>query len=190
MLHRFRPVLLAFAGATFITSIACSSQADDNLNRAAVQYRDKDFPAAYASAGKSSDLAHRTFVRGMAALRIDKFDEAVALLTEAEQKVPLIADYAAFYQAEALQKLKKYPAASAKAASIRTSFPNSKVVRRSEKMFADILFESGDFKGASKSYQTYIEKYPAGGDAIDASYQSARCREELTDPGGALLTTG
>lgn len=187
MLHRFRPVLPVFAGVAFLAGTALSSPADDYLNRAVAQYRDKDFGAAYTSAGKSSDQMYRSFVRGMAALRLDKFEDAATLLAEAEQRLPLIADYAAYFQAEALLKLKRYPAASAKAASIRASFPSSKVVRRSEKLNADILYESGDYKGAFNLFQSYIEKYPSGGDAVDANFQSARCRQELADDGGALM---
>ncbi len=188
MSYSFRPILLAFAGITFLTGTTRTLQADDYLNRASTQYRDKDFAGAYTSAVKSSDQVHRAFVLGMAALRMDKFEEAAALLAEAEHKLPLIADYAVLFQAEALLKLKRYPAAYAKAVSIRTSFPTSKTVRRSEKLSADILHESGDYKGALKSYQAYIEKYPSGSDAVDASFSSAHCREELTDAWGALLT--
>ena len=157
------------------------------MHRAAEQYREKDFGDAYTLAGKSADLTQRSFLRGMAALRLDKFEEAVAFLAEAEQKLPLVADYAAFYQAEALFKLKRYPAASAKAAAIPSAFPASKLMRRSEKLSADILYEAVDYKGALKAYQAYIEKYASGGDAVDASFLSARCREELADLSGALL---
>jgi soluble lytic murein transglycosylase len=187
MIYRFRPVLLAIVVTTLLTGTVCSSSADDYLSRAAELYREKDFGGAYTSAGKSTDLVQRAFVRGMAALRMDKLEEAAGLLAEAEQRLPMVADYAALYQTEALLKLKRYPAASAKAASIQGSFPASKAVRRSEKLLADILYEAADYKKALKSYQSYIEKYPSGGDAIDASYQSARCREELGDAGGALL---
>ncbi|HXE96878.1 MAG TPA: tetratricopeptide repeat protein, partial [Dongiaceae bacterium] len=187
MFHCFRPVLQIFAGAAFLAGTALTTAADDYLSRAAELYRDKDFGAAYSTAGKSSEQTYRSFVRGMAALRTDKFEEAATLLAEAEQKLPLIADYAAYFQAEALLKLKRHPAASAKAASIRTSFPSSMVVRRSEKLYADILYESGDYRGAFKALQSYVERYPSGADAVDASFKSARCREELADAGGASL---
>lgn len=186
MIHYFRPVLLAFAGVTILSAPAFSTLADSYLNRAAAQYRDKDYAAAYASAEKSSDQLHRSFVRGMAALRMNNFEEAVTHLADAESKLPLIADYAVFFQAEALLKLKRYPAAAAKAASIQVSFPSSKLLRRSEKLYADILFESGDYKGALKLYQAYVEKYPSGNDAVDASFSLARCREESSDAAGAL----
>lgn len=187
MVYRIKPVLLAFVGTALLTGTVHSSSADDYLDRAAEQYREKDYGGAYTSAGKSTDLTHRSLVGGMAALRMVKFEEAAALLADAEQRLPMVADYAAFFQAEALLKLKRYPAASAKAASIQSSFPSSKNVRRSEKLLADILYEAADYKGALKSYQSFLEKYPSGGDAVDAGYQSARCREELGDAAGALL---
>ncbi len=187
MSHQFRPALQVLVGVIILAGTACTSLADDQLTRAAAQYREKDYAGAYASALKSTDQAHRLFIGGMAALRVEKFEEAAALLADAEKKLPLIADYAAYFQAEALLKLKKYPAASAKAAAIPASFPSSKVVRRSEKLNADIQYESGDFKAALKLYQTYIEKYPSGSDAVDASFQAARCREESADAGGAML---
>lgn len=186
MTYRFRPLLQALTGIIFLAGTTQALFADDYLNRAAEQYREKDFGGAYTSAGKSTDLAHRSFVRGMAALRMDKFEEAAALLAEAEQKSPMIADYAALYQAEALLKLKRYPAAAAKAASGLNSFPSSKTVRRTEKLLADIFYEAADYKGALKLYQSFMEKYSSGGDAVDAGYKSARCREELGDAAGAL----
>lgn len=186
MSYQFRPVLLAIAGLSVLAGTTLSTLADDYVNRAASLYRDRDFGTAYTLAGKSSDLTKRAFVRGMAALRLEKYDEAATLLAEAEQKLPLIADYSAFYQAEALLKLKRYPEASAKAASIRTVYPSSRLVRRSEKLYADILYEAGDYRNAQKVYQAYMEKYPSGSDSVDASFQSARCREELADGGGAV----
>jgi soluble lytic murein transglycosylase len=185
MSNRFRPLFLAIAAITLCAGSSQSLPQDDSLHRAAVQYRDKDFGAAYATAGKSADLTHRPFLLGMAAFRMEKFEEAVALLADAEQKLPLIADYAALYQAEALFKLKRYPASAAMAATLATQYPGSKTLRRSGKLQADALYESADYKGALKSYQSFVEKYPSGGDSVEASYQSARCREELADAGGA-----
>ncbi len=187
MVHNFRPVLLACTGVMLCILPSPAVPADDFLNRAATQYREKDYGNSYTLAGKSADQTQRPFVRGMAALRLDKFEEAVTLLAEAEQKLPLVADYAAFYQAEALFKLKRYPAASAKVAAIATAFPASKLIRRAEKLGADILYEASDFKVALKAYQAFIEKYASGGDAVDASFSSARCREELADLSGAQL---
>ncbi len=186
MSYRFRPALLSFAGLLIIARTTLSAPMDDYLSRAALQYREKDYGAAYVSAGKSSDQTYRSFIRGMSALRLDKFEEAAQFLAEAELKLPQIADYAIYFQAEALLKQKKYPAAAAKAASVQTLFPASKMVRRSEKLYADAFFEAADYKKALVSYQLFIEKYPAGSDSVDASYQTARCRDESADAAGSV----
>jgi soluble lytic murein transglycosylase len=116
---------------------------------------------------------------------MEKADEAVPLLIEAEAKLPLVADYAALYQAEALQKLKKYPQAAGKAASLAKAYPASLLVRRSEKLYADILYQAGDNAGAFKAYQGFVEKYPAGADSVEALFQTARCREGAGDRSGS-----
>lgn len=183
----YRALLPVLAAGFLLTGSAPSSDADDYLSRAAAHYRDKDFMAAYTSAGKSSDQTYRAFVRGMAAFRQEKYDEALPLLAEAEQKVPLLADYAQFFQAESLLKLKKYPAATAKVNQLFSAFPGSRLGRRAEKLAADILREAGDYKGALKQYVAYVEKYPSGSDSVDAAFQAARCREELADASGAQL---
>lgn len=187
MSHLFRPVLLAFIGIVCLVSMTHSLPGDDYVKRAATEYRDKNFESAYLSAEKSTDQVHRSFVQGMAAYRLEKFEEAAALLADAEQKLPLIADYAQLFQAEAFLKLKKYPEAAAKAASVPASFPGSRLVRYSEKLYADILYESGDCKAALEAYQAFIEKYPSGGDSVDAGFSLARCREETGDAVMALL---
>jgi soluble lytic murein transglycosylase len=124
---------------------------------------------------------------GVSALRSGKTEEAVPLLAEAELKLPLTADYALLYQAEALLKLKKYAEASAKAGSFAKTYPSSLLVRRADKLYLDIFFSAGDYKGALKIAQAFVEKYSSGSDSVDALFLSARCREETNDPAGAGL---
>lgn len=188
MSYRFRPILISLAGISFFSSTFVSYCADDLLSQAAGLFRDKDYGAAYTLAEKSVESPQRSFLRGTAALRSGKPAEAVALLVESEQKLPLVADYAALYLAEAFMKLKKYPEAASRAASIAKLFPASQLIRRSEKLYADILLESADYKEALKAFQAFVEKYPTGGDSVDALYQTARCREELGNQAGAVQT--
>ncbi len=187
MSTRFKPAAAGIVGTALLACTTLSSLADDFLTHAASSYREKDFGAAYSSAGKSSDVNLRTFVRGMSALRLEKYEEAATLLAEVEQKVPTIGDYAALYQAEALLKLRRYPAALAKAAALPATYPASRTIRRAERLFADIQYEAGDYKGALKSYQSFVERYPSGSDSIEAAFSAARCREEVADTAGALL---
>lgn len=184
MSYRFRSFVPVLTGVLLAVT-AAGTGADDYLNRAAAHYRDKDYAAAYSAAGNSADLTYRGMVRGMAAFRQERFEEALPHLAEAEQKVPLLADYAMFYQAEALLKLKRYAAATAKVTQLQSAFPSSKLSRRTEKLAADILYEGGEYKGALKLYQAYIEKNPTGSDAVNANYHLGRCREELADLSGA-----
>jgi soluble lytic murein transglycosylase len=164
-----------------------ASGIDDLLDRAAGRFREKDYSTAAALAGRAGESPQRTFLLGVSALRAGKAGEAMPLLVEAEAKLPLVADYAALYQAEALMKLKKYPEAAAKSASIPKLFPGSLLIRRSEKLYADVLFESADFPGALKAYQGFVEKYPSGADSVESLFQAARCREETGDRNGSAL---
>jgi len=186
MSHRLRFILISLSALSCLSLPLASSRADELLSRAAALLRDKEYDAAYLLAEKSTELGQREFVRGVAALRGDRPGEALAALIEAEQKVPLLADYAALYQAEALLKLKRYPEAAARAASLRKLYPASRHLRRSEKLQADALYEHGDYAGALKAYQTFADDYPSGSDAVDAVFQSAVCREKLGDHGAAL----
>jgi len=188
MLHiTAKTLLVVMASVMYFSFISQASGASDLLAQAAVRFRDKEFAEAAAVAKKAGDSPQRTFFLGTAMLRMGKADEALPLLAAAEAKLPLTADYAALFQAEALQKLKKYPEAAGKAASMAKAYPASLLVRRSEKLYADIIYEAGDYAGALKAYQGYVEKYPSGADSVEALFQAARCREETGDSNGSSL---
>lgn len=186
MLHRCTKLLAIALAAVFFMSLASfSSGEDDLLVKAADQFRDKDYPETACVLRKAGDSPQRTFLLGVSLLRMGKADECLPLLVEAESKLPLVGDYAALYQAEALLKLKKYPEAAAKAASLSKGYPASQLIRRAEKLYADIVYEAGDYAAALKAYQGFVEKYPAGSDSVMALYQVARCREDAGDRGGS-----
>lgn len=174
-------LLIALTGVSLCFSVEVPSRADDLVPLAAAQFREKDYSDAYMLARKSVESPQRSFLLGMAALRLGKPDEALPLLSEAELKLPLAADYAALYQAEALMKQKRYAEAAAKAATISKVHPGSLLVRRAEKLTADSLFAAGNYPGAIKAYQAFVERYAAGGDSVDALFQLARSREENGD---------
>ncbi len=187
MLHIHRkPLIIALSCASLLSLAVLSSRAEDLLPRAAALFRDKNYSDAFAQAQKSSESPQRTFLLGVSALRLGKPAEAVPLLTEAEQKLSLLGDYAALYQAEALLKLKRYTEAAAKASSIQKVYPSSQLIRRSEKLFADIFMDAADYKGGLKVCQAFVEKYPSGTDSVDILFQSGHCREETGDKNGAV----
>jgi soluble lytic murein transglycosylase len=181
----YKPFLVALTGVSLCLPVAISSRADDLVSLAAAQFREKNYSDAYAMAKKCAVSPQRSLLLGVAALRLGKGDEALPLLAEAEQKLPLVADYAALYQAEALMKQKRYADAVAKAVAIARTYPGSLLVRRAGKLAADSMFGAGDYRGALKAYQAFVEQNAAGGDSVDALFQSARSREELGDKEGA-----
>jgi soluble lytic murein transglycosylase len=186
MQHRFKLLQIILIGICLLTFYGLSSGADGLLSRAAAQFREKDLGDAYQLARKAEESPQRTFLLGVAALRLGNAEEALGLLAEAERKLPLVADYAAFYQLEASLRLKKYAEAGARAASFAKTYPASLLLRRAEKLYADSFLEAGDYKGAQKSFQAFVEKYPSGADSVDSLFNAARCREELGDKTGAL----
>ena len=189
MLQYFSKLLALAVTALFFFSIPTFSfGVDDLLAQAAVSFREKEYADAARLAKKAGDSPQRTFFLGMTLLRMGKTNEGLPLLIEAESKLPLVGDYAALYQAEALLQLKKYPEAAAKAAAIPKGYPASQLIRRAEKMYADILYESGDYVAALKSYQGFVEKYPSGSDSVEALFQAARSREETGDKSGSVAT--
>jgi soluble lytic murein transglycosylase len=181
----YKPFLVALTGVSLCLPAAISSRADDLVSLAAAQFRDKNYTDAYAMAKKCAESPQRSFLLGMAALRLGKGDEALPLLAEAERKLPLVADYASLSQAEALMKQKRYVEAAAKAIAVARTYPGSLLVRRADKLAADSMFAAGDYRGALKAYQAFVEQYAAGGDSVDALFQSARSREEIGDKEGA-----
>lgn len=186
MLYRFKSFLIILAAISLLPIFILFSSADGLLSSAAAEFREKKYGEAYLLAKKSEESPGRSFLMAVSALRLGKAEDALPLLVEAELKLPLLSDYAAIYQVEALLKLKKYPEASAKGASFAKSYPQSLLLRRADKLQADILLEAADFKGGLKLFQTFVEKYPAGTDSVDALFQSARCREEIGDKAGAV----
>ncbi len=189
MFHLLRTLLLIISTGVFLLILSAHpSAADDLLSRAAAQFREKRYDDAYSQAQKAPETPQRTFLLGVAALRSGKSDEAARLLADAERKLPLVGDYALLYQGEALLKGKRYAEAAAKAFALPKSYPGSQLVRRSEKLAADIFFEAADYKGALKLYLAFIERYASGGDSVDALFQSARSREETGDRNGAVQT--
>jgi len=178
-------LLVVIPVVVFFSTVSLTSGDNGQLDQAALLFRDKEYSSAVAAADKADNSPQRSFLMGVALIRAGKADEALPLLVEVETKLPLVADYAALFQAEALFRLKKYPEAADKAASIAKAYPASLLIRRSVKLQAEVLFEAGDFAGALKVYQGFVEKYPSGGDSVEALFQMARCREEAGDGKGS-----
>ncbi len=182
-----KSISMALAGVSLFAIAAHSAGSNDFFSRAAAQFREKSYNDSFTLAQKSSESGQRTFLMGVSALRAAKYDAALPLLKEAEQKLPLLGDYAALYQAESQLKLKNYVEAAAKAYSVGKNYPSSQLIRRADKLYVDVFIAAGDYKGALAVCQKFVEKYPSGADSVDVLFQTARSREETGDSSGAAL---
>lgn len=188
MLHKSRKSLvIALAGISFVSLVSPSCRADEYLTRAVSLFRENSYEESFSLALKSADSPQRTFFMGVNALRQGKALESLPLLAEAEQKLPLTGDYAAIFQVEAFMKLKRYSEAAAKAAAIPSSYPTSLLIRRSEKLRIDSLVAAGEYAGAIKLCQAFINKYPSGADSVASLFLAGKSREETGDKTGAAL---
>lgn len=180
-----KPLVIALAGISLVSLVSLSCHADDLLTSAVSQFREKSYADSFALAQKSGESPQRTFVMGVSALRQGRTEESLPLLAEAEQALPLLGDYAAYYQAEALLKLKRYAESAAKAAAIPKGYPASQLIRRALKLQLDSVVAAADYGSALKLSQAFVEKYPSGADSVDALYLSGLSREETGDREGA-----
>lgn len=159
---------------------------DEALIKASAHFRDKDYRGALEAASSARKGGVRDFMIGMAASRLEQWEEAADCLSRAAEGFPLLADYALFNQARALDKLGKHAEALAPLRKVLKNYPESPVVRGAALLLGDTLYDSGDYKGALGAFGEFIEKYPAGTDSLSALHKSALCREQLADMTGAV----
>ncbi len=159
---------------------------DDALVKASALFRDKDYQGAREAALSARKGGVRDFMVGMAACGLEKWDEAADSLSRAADEFPLLADYALFNQARALQKLGRHAEALAPLRKVLKNYPESPVARGAALLLGETLYDSGDYQGALLACGEFIEKYPAGADALSALHKSALSREQLGDLPGAV----
>jgi soluble lytic murein transglycosylase len=145
----------------------------------------KNYSAALKFAAESPESGQRHLLMGVAELRRGRHAEAEDLLGRAVRSYPLLADYALYYQAAAARKAGRSPESVLLLKTLQKGYPDSPLLRRSLLLEADTLFENGEFGAAEPVYQKFIEQYPLGSDALQASYRLAVCREKKGDAGGA-----
>lgn len=148
---------------------------DPKLDTAAQRMKLKEHRPAYDIALQSSEGGVRNFLAGMAAYRLEKYEEAAQLLAAAPAGFPLLADYALFYYAAALAKTGHHKEAGDILTKLLKDYPETPLVRQAEFLAAECLFEQGQYQPAQDAYRSFIEKYSAGSDALSARYQYAIC---------------
>jgi len=158
---------------------------DQALATAAAKMKQKNYSSAARAAAESVETGKRELLQGIAELKSGNAAAAATLLGKAASGYPLLADYALYYQVQALVKDGKAAEALPVNRLLVKEYPDSPLARRSLLQQGDILFDSADYQGAETTYQKFVEKYVSGSDALQAAYRSALCRERRGDLGGA-----
>ncbi|SNB45850.1 tetratricopeptide repeat protein [Geobacter sp. DSM 9736] len=156
------------------------------LEQAASKMKDKDYDAAREAALAAPPGGARDLVAGMAAFRAERWEDAALSLGRASETLPLLADYALFYRAQALFTLSRFSESIAPLQALQNKYPESPLLRRGRILMADAFFASGDYRAALDTYLKFMENYPSGSDSLTAVYQTALCREKLDDMKGAV----
>lgn len=159
--------------------------ADPGVALTAEAFKAGDFALAREHASQLSPGGPRDFLVGMASFKGGDWGGAVEALKKAAVSYPLLADYATYYGAKALFRLKNYGSAAQAVSDFGTRFPSSTLTRPALILLADARFEGGDPADAQTLYGRFVETYPAGSDSITALYRGALCRERLGDKEGA-----
>jgi soluble lytic murein transglycosylase len=155
------------------------------LAPAALQMKLKNYSSAAMLASDLPESGQRDLVVGIAEFKRGRNAEAAVLLGRAVKNYPLLADYALYYQAEATRRTGRFSEAVQLLKTLQKGYPDSPHLRKSLFMEGEILFESGEYASAGMALQKFIEKYPSGSDALQASYRLAGCKDKTGDGAGA-----
>lgn len=178
-------VLLLVSLTIPASALTTSPPADPALSAAAARMKLKDFAGAREAALKGSASGARAFLLGMAAVKLELWEEAAQQLATAAAQYPLLADYALYYQGVALSKLGRNNQALPPLFKLLQQYPDCRLVRPGILLYADTLAAGGYPKEALASYTVFLERYPSGTDSLSALAGSAACREKLGDPATA-----
>src|SRR6185369_12505725 len=172
------------------SALTAAKPADDLLAPAAARMKVKDFAGAREAAlalNGSDSSPSRTFLLGMAAVRLELWEEAATRLADAAASYPLLADYALYHQGLALSKLGRLDQSFLPLYKLLKEYPESRLARPATILYADTLAAAGYPKEALESYSRFIERYPSGSDSLAALFGSALSREKLGEPAAAAL---
>lgn len=180
MFHR----LMLATALLLCLAVSASSQnltpsLDVKLASAAQRLKLKDYRGARDNAKGAAAAPEKDLIAGVAAYRLEEWNEAAELLGKAAKELPLVADYTLFWQADAYYRAARHDEALETVKRLLRDWPDSPLVRRSRMLQADILFARNELKEAQAAYIRFVEIYPSGSDSVTAVYQAARCREGL-----------
>ena len=161
------------------SALNLDSLPDEGLIAAAQELRAKNFVKAATHVTNAPVGGARDFIFAVATYRQGRYEEAESSFGRATTTLPVLADYALYYQAQSQIRLNRPAEAIAVLGTLLQNHPDTPLYRQTLLQRGNLQFERQEYRDALTSYQRFTEKYAAGSDSIQALYRAARCREEL-----------
>ncbi|HEY5974983.1 MAG TPA: tetratricopeptide repeat protein, partial [Geobacteraceae bacterium] len=179
------PFLLLFISTLLLGVTGSASAAllykfpEQQLETAARELKKRNYRTASELVEQAPASGLRDFMAGLAAMRLDQRDEAVAALGRAVDSLPVLGDYALKYQAQLLADSDRRQEAIPLLQKLLKQYPDSQLARQTLLQLGDLQFDTSSFAEAFATYQLFVERYASGSDALQAAYRSALCKEQL-----------
>lgn len=137
------------------------------------------FEAALAKATDDEHKARLRLMIGLAAASLNDHEAALAHLTFAKDRLPLLADYVGFHAARAAYAAGKRELAAQLAGAVT---PESIVGFEAEMLVGDVLRDTNSWAKALEHYEGYLRRRPNGPRRSEARFQIAFAMEQLRKP--------
>jgi soluble lytic murein transglycosylase len=179
--HTFLAVLFCFVLSISASGGVITQAPSEHLSLAVQHFKAKDYRAAQVAARQAPAGGMRDFLIGMSAYKSSEWEEAASALARAAETFPILADYAFYYQADAIFRRGQYANSIPPLEKLLKEYPDASLHRPALLLIANARFEGKEYPAALAAYQRFIEKYPAGNDSLTALLRSALCQEQMGD---------
>ena len=182
--HRLFPVILFLCILFGSTAVSGELNAEEEFKKALALFKEKKYPQAAAVFEKleketpESLRAEALFMRGQAARAMEKWLEAEVLFSRAAEAQPDLADYAAFYQGEALRMREEKEKALQVLQELIQKHPQSLLIPKAQLQMAEILIDRGDSAGAVSLCEQVIRLNGNRETAVQAHFLLAQAKEK------------
>jgi len=184
--NRRRFFLVALILCSLLGSAPVSGElpAEEEFKKGLALHKEKKYPQAAAIFEKLEKdspenlRAEALFMRGQGARALEKWSEAELLFSRAAKAFPDLADYAVFYQGEALRKMEEKEKALQVFQDLIQKQPQSLLIPKTYLQMAEILVDRGDPAGAVSLCEIVIRMNGNRDPAGQARFLMAQAKEK------------
>jgi soluble lytic murein transglycosylase len=181
----FAIVLFLYALVPFSDLGADSTSAEEEFKKALTLYKEKKYPQALTVFKKlenepSKNLrSEALFMQGQALRVMEKWSEAELIFSRVAESFSDLADYARYYQGEALRMRGENGKALQVFQDLVISHPQSLLISKTQLQMAQILLEKGDAPEAASLCERVIQRNEKMDLTAEALYLLAQTKENM-----------